>query len=353
MKVSISDLKIIYDEEIKKNVKNKRKILEFERNKIEYLVDIKKVLESGEYNGGRYNIFLVYKPKVRVVMSQSVYDKVINHYVARFILMPRLEKYLNDRNCATRKNMGTSYAIELFKRDIESFKKYDKFYFLKLDISKFFYRIDHQILIDLIKEDLEEDELKLVKTIVNSTNHGYVKKLIEMYENKLNIELPRYEHDKGLPIGNMTSQFLAIFYLSKLQHFIRHNLKLKFVNYMDDYIIIHEDKEYLKRCLEIIKDKLLNEYKLEVNKNKTNITRGDVGVNFLGYTFKARNNKTIIKLSQSTKRNIKKGIKRSRYLYENNKITFQQLFSSIETCKYSYKYVNPIIINNVFEKYWY
>lgn len=166
MKVSISDLKIIYDEEIKKNVKNKRKILEFERNKIEYIVDIKKVLESGEHNGGRYNIFLVYKPKVRVVMSQSVYDKVINHYVARFILMPKLEKYLNDRNCATRKGLGTSYAIELFKRDIESFKKYDKFYFLKLDISKFFYRIDHQILIDLIKKDLEEDELKLVKTIL-------------------------------------------------------------------------------------------------------------------------------------------------------------------------------------------
>lgn len=64
------------------------------------------------------------------------------------------------------------------------------------------------------------------------------------------------------------SQFLAIFYLAKLQHYMIHNLHLKFVNYMDDYIIIHQDKEYLKKCLNIITDKLYNEYNLLVNKNK-------------------------------------------------------------------------------------
>ena len=113
MYVNIKYLKEVYELEIRKNVRNKKKIFEFERYKIEYLIDIKKVLESGEYNGGKYNIFLVYKPKIRVVMSQSIYDKVINHYVTRYILIPKLNKYLNNRNCATRKNMGTRYAIEL------------------------------------------------------------------------------------------------------------------------------------------------------------------------------------------------------------------------------------------------
>ena len=353
MKVSIRDLKIIYDEEIKKNVKNKKKILEFERNKIEYLIDIKRILENGEYNGGKYNIFLVYKPKVRVVMSQRVYDKIINHYVARFILIPKLSKYLNDRNCATRKGMGTSYAIEVLKKDIEYFKKYNRFYFLKLDISKYFYKIDHEVIINLIKNDLDEDELNLIKVILNSTNYTYVNKLIELQEKRISSELPKYEYNKGLPIGNMTSQFLAIFYLSKLQHYIRHNLKLRFVNYMDDYIIIHENKEYLKTCLKIIEEKLEKEYKLSINKNKTIITRSDIGVNFLGYNFKVINNKTIITLSQNTKRNIKEGIKRSKYLYENNKITFNQYFNSIETYKYSYKYIDKIIIKNIFEKNWY
>ena len=115
--------------EFKKRLEELAKILDFEKHKMEYLVDIKNVLENNLYNGGRYNIFLVFEPKVRVIMAQGIYDKIINHYVTRYILIPKLEKYLNDRNCATRKGMGTSYAIKLLKKDIESFKKYDKFYF--------------------------------------------------------------------------------------------------------------------------------------------------------------------------------------------------------------------------------
>ena len=333
MYVKISDLKGIYEKEIRKNVKNKKKIFVFERNKIEYLIDIKRVLESDKYSGGKYNVFLVYKPKVRVVMAQNIYDKVINHYATRYILIPKLEKYLSDRNCATRKNMGTSYAIKLLKKDIESFKKYDKFYFLKLDISKFFYNIDHNVLINMLSNDLNEEELKLIRVILNSTNCSYINNIISKYEEKLKVELPKYNYGKGLPIGNMTSQFLSIFYLSKLQHYIRHNLHLKFVNYMDDYIIIHSDKEYLNYCLNIIKEKLYNDYKLELNKNKTLISSSNNGINFLGYNFKVKNNKTIITLSKSSKRNIKKGIKRSKYLYYNNSINFNSLFSSIENYK--------------------
>ena len=63
-----------------------------------------------------YNIFLVFEPKIRVIMAQGIYDKIINHYITRYILMPKLEKYLENRNCATRKGMGTSYAIKLLKK---------------------------------------------------------------------------------------------------------------------------------------------------------------------------------------------------------------------------------------------
>lgn len=350
MKVLISDLKLVYESEIKKNVKNKKKIYEFEKNKIEYISDIKRVLENGEYDGGRYNIFMVYKPKIRIVMSQSIYDKIINHYVARFILIPHLNKYLNERNCATRKNMGTHYAIKLLKSDIESFKKYKEFYFLKLDISKFFYNLDHNVLLSLIKSDLNIEEYNLIKVILNSTNREYVNVIIKRYENMLNTKLPLYNYNKGLPIGNMTSQFLAIFYLSKLQHFIRCNLHLKFINYMDDYIIIHQDKEYLKKCLKIIEEKLNNEYKLELNKNKTNITKCNIGVNFLGYNFKVIDNKTIVTLSSSTRKNIKDGLKKNKWLYKNKLISFESYFSSIENYKYGYNFVDKIITKDIIDK---
>ena len=93
------------------------------------------MLENNLYDGGKYNIFLVFEPKVRVIIAQGIYDKVINHYVTKYLLISKLEEYLNNRNCATRKRMGISNAIKLLKQDIESFKKYNKFYFLKLDIS--------------------------------------------------------------------------------------------------------------------------------------------------------------------------------------------------------------------------
>ena len=123
-------LYFLYKTEVKKNVRNTKKILDFEKYKMEYIVDIKNMVENNLYDGGKYNIFLVFESKVRVIMTQGIYDKIINHYVTRYILIPKLEKYLNNRNCATRKGMGTSYAIKLLKNDIESFKKYDKFYFL-------------------------------------------------------------------------------------------------------------------------------------------------------------------------------------------------------------------------------
>ena len=352
MQVNLSDLKLVYEQEIRKNVKNRKKIFKFETQKIEYLLDIKRVLENNLYNGGKYNIFLIYKPKLRVVMSQSIYDKVINHYVSRFILIPKLSKYLNNRNCATRKNMGIDYAIKIFKKDIESFKKYKEFYFLKLDISKFFYSIDHNILLNLIKEDLTSEEYDLVKVILDSTNKPYINVIISNFENKLGITLPKYEYNKGLPIGNQSSQFLAIFYLAKLQHFMIHNLHLKFVNYMDDYVIIHQDKVYLKKCLDIITSKLLNEYNLLVNKNKTYISSSRNGIPFLGYNFKVINNKTIIRLNSNSKKNIKKGIKRTKYLFANNLINFDKLFSSIENYKHSYPYTTVSDAYNIFNRYW-
>lgn len=79
MKVNLFDLLDIYESELKKNVRNKKKILDFEKHKLEYLVDIKIILENNLYDGGKYNIFLVFEPKVRFIMTQGLYDKIINH----------------------------------------------------------------------------------------------------------------------------------------------------------------------------------------------------------------------------------------------------------------------------------
>ena len=354
MEVKLNDLYMVYNEEIRKNVKNKRKIFMFERNKLEYLCDMKRVLEENLYDGGRYNIFVIFEPKIRVVMSQNIYDKIINHYLTRFVLMPKFSKYLCDRNCATRKDMGTCYAIKLLKKDLEKYKKQQKkIYFLKLDIAKYFYTIDHHKLLTLLKKEFTEEEYNLMKVILDSTKFKYINQRITYFSQKLGRDLPLYEHGKGLPIGNMTSQFLAIFYLSSLHHFMRHDLHLDFVNYMDDYIILSDSKEYLKECYEIIKEKIEKDYLLKVNTTKTYIASIKRGIPFLGHVFYIKKGKTCLRLAKSTKKNIKRGIKRGRYYFEHGKISLNQLFCSIENYKYSYKFINDKTVENLIARYWY
>ena len=259
--VKYDDINNIYEDIIKK-IKHKNKLINFERYKIE--------------------------------------DKIINHYVNKYILEPKLSKYLDIRNIATRKGMGTEYGIKLIKKYLEENKKYEVFYILKIDIKKYFYNIDHEVLLKMLKKELDSDEYKIIESIIKSTNKDYINKEIaklrEKYPNNIE-DIPFIKKDKSLPIGNLTSQFLAIYYLNKLDHYIVHNLHLKYyIRYMDDFIIIHHDKQYLKYCLSIIIKILNNYYKLDINNKKTKITNNKQGFCILGYRFRVINKKTIINI---------------------------------------------------------
>lgn len=360
--VAISKILKIYNEEVSKNVRNKKKINGFEKYKITYLESIYNVLISNNYKPLRYNIFLIKDLKYRVIMSQNIYDKIINHYIAKYILDSKLSKYLDKRNVATRKNMGSSYGIDLLLKYIEKLKRKNQvFYILKLDISKYFYSIDHNVLKSLLKDKLTNEEYNFLDIIISSTNEEYVNNKIISLKNKEIInnpkrskeisELPIYEKDKGLCIGAVTNQFLAIFYLYKLHNYIIHKLKLKYtVIYMDDYIIMHEDKEYLKKCLIDIKSILYNEYKLKLNTKKTKITSSKEGFVFLEYSFKVINNKTIIKLRKDTLNKIKKNIKKQEYLFKNKKIEFKTIFSCINNYENCFKY-DKIKVSRLLDKY--
>lgn len=108
-----------------------------------------------------------------------------------------------------------------------------EFYILKLDITKYFYSIDHNKLKEMLKEDLNDEYM-----------YKYIK---DKYSDIRAInDIPYYLKDKGLPIGNYSSQFLSIYYLYRLDYKIVHIYKIKhYVRYMDDFILMHEDKEYL------------------------------------------------------------------------------------------------------------
>ncbi len=364
MNINIKDIMNIYDLEIRKNCRNKRKVYVFEKNKMQNIIDIYYELTNLTYYPSKYNIFIIREPKYRIVMSLKIKDKVINHYLARYVLIPKLDKYLDKRIVATRKGYGIDYGIKLVKKYLEINKKYGKFYILKIDIKKYFYNIDHEVLKSLLECKLTSNEYTLISRIIDSTNSSYInfdidKEVWNMikkrpYDKDKLLDLPRYNEGKGLGLGAMTSQFLSIYYLSKLDHYIIHDLHLKYmVHYMDDIIIIHNDKEYLYEALSKIEKIIHDVYKLDVNKKKTKIVSSKEGFCFLGYRFIVRNNKTIMKIKRDTITKIKRRVKEVKYLYSKGYISFEKCFSSINTYLYSFKYTNNFKVVKIVNKYFF
>ena len=344
----INDIDIImdmYDRVISKNTKNKRKLMSFDDYYSSNIGNIKRIINYNNYIPDKYSIFLIKEPKYRIIMSQSIKDKIINHLVAKYFLVDIFEKSLINENVATRKNKGAHYGLKLFKKYLNYYKnRYKKFYILKFDISKYFYNIDYDIVKDIIKKKIKDkDVLKIIYSIIDSTDCDYINKSINrlkeleikrVKEKNINkkeklklineIEnIPLYKKKKGFPIGNMAGQIVAISYLNELDHFIKDDLKIKsYVRYMDDVVLIHNDKEYLKYCLKEI-EKIIHKYRLELNK-KTRIYSSLDKIEFLGFRF-IINNKIIVKVSNKTKKNFKKRMKILYKKYNNRLISYNDL----------------------------
>lgn len=340
--VDIKAIQTMYNKKIKLNTKNKIKLERFENNYVSNMIYIKNTLENKSYIPGKYNIFLIKEPKLRLIMSQNVFDKIINHMVSKYFLVDIYSNTLINENIATRENKGTHYGINLLKKYLNEIKK-DEFYILKFDISKYFYNLDHDILKNLVRRKIKDkDVLKIIDDIIDSTDSEYVNKEINRVKQKeinrvlnSNVEnknkiinninkIPIYKKGKGLPIGNMSSQILAVLYLNELDHFIKEKLNIKYyIRYMDDGIIIHRDKKYLEYCLVEI-EKIIDKYKLELN-NKIRIYKCSEGFDFLGFKFILKNNKVIMKVKNDTKKRFKRKMKNLYTLLYNNKICYRDL----------------------------
>ncbi len=287
--------------EVCRNTKNKRRINQFNDFKCIYVYRIYNILKNRQYVVGPYNVFTIYDPKERRIVSQGMQDKIINHIVSRCILYPAILPCLIDENVASRKKLGTKQGLKLLYDYQRKCKiKYGTYYILKCDISKFFASINHDILKSKLNRRIKDKEaLKIVFDIIDS-------------------------EPQGLGIGNMTSQVLAIFYLNDLDHFIKEVLNIKYyVRYQDDFLLFHPSKDYLKDCFIKIK-KFLDKEKLTLN-HKSRLYKCTNNFIFLG---RNKNGK------YSKYRTIKRRLKKKQFLYDNKKIPITSLSSSIISYKY-------------------
>lgn len=290
--------------EVTKNTRNPRKVMLLKEYKAIYIYKTYNILLNKRYTPGPYNVFTIYEPKERRIVSQNIQDKIINHIVARFILYPALIPHLINENIASRPNLGTRRGYELHQKFRMSCNaKYKSYYILKCDVSKFFASIDHDVLKQKLSRVIKDkDALDILSKIIDNDS-------------------------QGLSIGSMTSQTFAIFYLNDLDHFIKEVLKIKYyVRYQDDFLLFHESKEYLKYCLSEIK-KFLDKEKLTLN-SKTRIYKNTDNFIFLG-----RNVKNI----PAKYRNVKRKINKLYYMYNKGYINLHSITSSLICYTTTYK----------------
>jgi len=292
---------------------HKREVIEFEANLSQNLWELHYQLKYHSYRIGGYRKFMIYDPKEREIQAISYRDRIVQHSLCDNLLVPLLENHLIDANCACRVGKGTDYAIKLLRASMTRHyrKQGATGYFVKLDISKYFPSIDHQILYQkLSRYPFDGDTWWLLQEVVDSYGNG-----------------------KGLPMGNQSSQCFALLYLDRVDRVIKELLRVRhYVRYMDDMILLVPDKATARSCLERICVEVQKE-KIRLNP-KSRISRADDGVEFLGWRFKYSQTGAIIqKVRQQSKKLIFARCRHNRFLAAHGRIPLDSLHAAIPSYK--------------------
>ena len=267
----------------------KREVILFDEKKEEYIKWLLNELSSQHYKHGGYRKFIIKIPKEREIESSRYIDRIVHRWVVDYFLKPNFEPQFISTSYACIKKRGMHKATLDVQKTMKHCKHiWDDYYILKMDVSKYFQNVDRKILFTILQRKIKDKKLlNLLNKIIYST-----------------------KGNKGLPIGNYTSQMLANIYLNEIDQYAKHVLKCKYYfRYMDDTIILFKTKKEAIDVLQKITIFLKENLKLELN-NKTQIFKSKQGVNFCGYKI----NEYRLKLRLRGKTNLKKKLK----FLENN-----------------------------------
>ena len=246
--------------------RHKKDIIRFQAELGQNLVSLHHDLRNKTYKHGPYSAFNISDPKPRNIHKASVRDRLLHHIIHRE-LYPYFEPRFIHDSYSCRKNKGTHRAINRF-RDFAgrvSRNHTRTCFVLKCDIRRFFASIDQTLLMKILQRHIENSEiLSLIKEVVSS-----------FYTTKQGI---------GLPLGNLTSQLLVNIYMHEFDIYMKQELRVKYyIRYADDFVILSEDKEYLKNLLGCIESFIEQNLHLSLHENKVYIKTYSSGVDFLGW----------------------------------------------------------------------
>ena len=270
------------------------------------LLQLKRELESGVYQPGRYRYFTIHDPKERTISVAPFRDRVVHHALVG-VLEPVIEPRFIFDTYANRKGKGTHRAVRRAQYFLRKHPHY-----LKTDIAKYFESIDHQILLSVLNRTVKDFKvLDLVRRITANSDRSRGLRM-----------------GKGLPIGNLTSQFFANLYLDPLDHFIKDELGVRaYVRYMDDLVFFSESRNELKRLLADVRAFLEKRLKLRFKPSATVLNSRVHGLPFLGFRVFPR----IIRIRRQSLERLSKKMKRRSSEYRHGEIEEHQLGNSLRS----------------------
>jgi len=232
--------------------------LVFAENLEENILALRDELHTGTYEHGAYRQFIVHDAKKRHIQAAPFRDRAV-HQAVYAALEPFFERSFIFDNYACRVGKGSLAAIDRFERYIKSSK-----YVLACDISKYFASINHTTLKQLLARRIRDQRMLRVCEIIIDSNNA--------------------EAGKGIPIGNLTSQLFANVYLNELDQFAKHTLRApQYIRYMDDFVLLSNDKAFLHHAREHIEAFLADKLQLVLHPKKVQIVPVRTGIDYLGY----------------------------------------------------------------------
>ncbi|MBC8192254.1 MAG: hypothetical protein H8E18_07735 [FCB group bacterium] len=285
----------------RRNKRNTLNALAFEKQFEHEIFKLHDEITSGEYCPSRSICFIVNKPVKREIFAADFRDRVVHHLIYNY-LSPLAEGIFINDSYSCRVGKGTHYGIMRLDKFIRSCSKnyQEDCYILKLDLQGYFMSINRDILFDQVKKLLISKvhrvhfNLELIlglirQTIYNNATEGCLVKGKRSDWNGLPPDKSLFtaEENCGLPIGNLTSQLFANIYLNKIDHYIKRDLGIRYYGrYVDDFVMVHQDKDYLKSLIPVIRHYLTETIHTKLHEKKIYLQHYAKGVKYLGAVIK-------------------------------------------------------------------
>jgi RNA-directed DNA polymerase len=263
--ISVENLLLAWKEFLR-GKKSRKDVQAFERDLMANIFALHKELADGTYKHSHYRPFNISDPKPRNIHKAKVRDRLLHHAIYR-ALYPFFEKTFIFDSYSCRLNKGIYKAIDRFVSFSRKVSKNDTktVWVLKCDIRKFFASVDHRALMGIVESYIPDKKIiALISEIVSSFHP----------------ERP----DKGLPLGNLTSQLLVNIYMNQFDQFMKHKIKAKhYIRYADDFVVLSRDREWLVSVAQRMQDFLQTKLYLSLHPDKLYIKTVASGVDFLGW----------------------------------------------------------------------